>query len=1133
MTLKVVAEKIQAPQRAKSFVAQDLYKKDAGDLLCICSSEEEALRIFNEIKFFAPQIKLLHLSAFDSLPYDRISPSNKILSERAQALCDMAISDGTFILVASIHAILNRLPEDKELLESKLELSVGKNISWNELINFLARNSFNRVDVATDVGDFAVRGEIIDFVLSSGEGVRINFEWDKVSQIRNFELDSQITSQKRDKITIYPASELKLTDSSIQIFREKFLGQFGAKAAESALYHNIMSKVKFSSSEYLLPLFYKFVTNIFSYLKYPRILIDDLVDASLNEYLEQIEDFYQARQDLKTADSEYYALPPEDLYLSLKELKQEFNNNKCFTIDSNDSSDITAIPNFHVESTVKQTPGIDLMIRYGQERKTKKIIICCFSKSSIDRISTILGTISVTSQIVESIAQATKAINLTLLALKSGFETKDYIFVSEQDLFGDKYAKPQASKKRLKNILLEAESLSEGELVVHKDHGIGRYLGVEILTVSGQPHDCLKILYSGEAKLYVPVENIDLIKRYGSDEGELDKLGGLGWQQRKARLKNRISELAAKLLKIAAERSTATINPVVTSTELYEEFAAKFPYPETDDQLNSINDIRSDLDSGRPMDRLICGDVGFGKTEVAMRAAFIVAASEADDNGKRKQVAVIAPTTILARQHYASFKQRFHGFNFRIKQLSRLVTSGEVRDIKKQLEQGEVDIIIGTHALLASGIKFDNLSLLIIDEEHHFGVKQKEKLKELKTGIHVLTLSATPIPRTLQMALFGLRDLSLIATPPIDRLSVRTSVLPYDSVIIRDALMREHFRGGRSFYVAPRIADLEKIELELKKIVPELTFKIAHGQMPPADIDAIMNDFYDGKFDILLSTTIIESGIDVPSANTIIIHKAEMLGLSQLYQLRGRVGRGKARGFAYLTLNAKKKLTKESLKRLEIMQTVDSLGAGFTIASHDMDMRGFGNLVGDEQSGHIKEVGIELYQDMLNQAIEVQSNNEDQTDTNKADKNFSPDINLGLSVFIPDDYISDASLRIGLYRRISDLVNQEDIDNFRYELIDRFGPVPQELENLLEILNIKFMSIMLNIEKLDVGPKGYTLKFRDDPKAADLVFKYIQQNPRNTKLKPDNKLIILKDTDPSKASLEVRNLLSQLQAIKL
>ncbi|MDF2965737.1 MAG: hypothetical protein K0Q51_1125 [Rickettsiaceae bacterium] len=1120
--------KINAPLRAKSYIAINLYQKDAGDLLCLCASEEEAIRTYHEIKFFAPTVNVQHLPAWDSLPYDRVSPSNKVMSERAQVLCDLALLDGTFILVASINAILNRIPHEKELLESKIELQQGKAISRNQLVNFLLLNSFNRTDIVTDIGEFAVRGEIIDLALSSGEGIRINFEWDKISQIRNFELDSQITTQKKEKVIIYPASELKITDSTTETFKAKFLTSFGIKGTESVLYNNIMNKVKFSSAEYLLPLFYESLTNIFSYLKYPKILTCNLVTISLNEYLEQIDDFYQARQEFKANDNIYFALPPAELYLTKDDFFKELENHQTYLIESNDSNEISAIPNFHIESTLEQVSSIDLMLRFIAQRKAKKAIICCFSKSSIERINTILKMMSISCEEISLISEASKNVNLTLLPLKGGFETKDYIFISEQDLFGDKVAKPVGSKKRLKNILLEAESLTEGELVVHKDHGIGKYQGIEILTVSGQPHDCLKLIYANDDKLYIPVENIDLIKRYGSDEGELDKLGGIAWQQRKSRLKNRITDLAAKLLKIAAERSAATIEPTHLAQDKYEEFAAKFPYPETEDQLHSISDIKNDLESGKPMDRLICGDVGFGKTEVAMRAAFMVAASNLQE--KRTQVAIIAPTTILARQHYASFKQRFHGFNFRIKQLSRLVSAAEAREIKKQLANGEVDIIIGTHALLASGIEFANLGLLIIDEEHHFGVKQKEKLKELKQGVHVLTLSATPIPRTLQMALFGLRDLSLIATPPIDRLSVRTSVLPYDPVIIRDALMREHFRGGRSFYVAPRIADLEKVEEQLKKITPELSYRIAHGQMPPSEIDTIMNDFYDGRFDILLSTTIIESGLDVPAANTIIIHKAENLGLSQLYQLRGRVGRGKVRGYAYLTLNPKKKPTKESLKRLEIMQTVDSLGAGFTIASHDMDMRGFGNLVGDEQSGHIKEVGIELYQDMLKQAIDSLGDHSVATEN---DKQFSPSINIGLSVFIPESYVSDVSLRIGLYRRIADLLSQEDVDSFKYELLDRFGPIPQELQNLLDVLNIKFICKQLNIEKLDAGPKGFTLKFRETPESAELVMRYIQANPRNTKLKPENKLIILKEIDQSAIVSEVKSLLDGLSKIRL
>ena len=630
-----------------------------------------------------------------------------------------------------------------------------------------------------------------------------------------------------------------------------------------------------------------------------------------------------------------------------------------------------------------------------------------------------------------------------------------------------------------------------------------------------------KISYLNNDILYLPVENIDLITKYGGDEAELDKLGGVNWQKRKARLKNRIKDIAAHLMKTTAERELRKAVPVNFDSELYTVFCNQFPYSETEDQLTAIEDIEGDLKSGKLADRLICGDVGFGKTEVAMRAAFM-AVFDIEDHFP--QVVVISPTTILCRQHYQSFLERFKKLDVNIVQLSRLVSAKEAKQVKKEIEDGKANIIIGTQALLAKDIKFKNLKLLIVDEEQHFGVNQKEHLKALKADIHVLSLSATPIPRTLQMSMSGIRDLSLITTPPIDRLPVRTTVMPFDGVIIRDALMRERFRGGKSFYVVPRIKEIDWVVKKLEEYVPELTFKVAHGQMSSSDLDKVMNEFCEGKVDILLSTTIIESGIDIPHANTIIIHRADMLGLSQLYQLRGRVGRGKVRGHAYLTLINDRIITKHSWQRLEVLQNIDSLGAGFTIASHDMDLRGFGNLVGQEQSGHIREVGSELYQEMLDEAIaELKDKN---TEIQKME--FAPSINIGMSVYIPQTYIEDSSLRLAIYRRAGDLKNSGEIENFKDEMVDRFGPIPIEFGNLLEIVRIKNKCFKLKIENFDAGPNGFVIKFNKDFDVSDMVMNFVQKHPRHAKIKPDNKLVFLKNLKPPVDILrEVHNILDE------
>ena len=634
--------------------------------------------------------------------------------------------------------------------------------------------------------------------------------------------------------------------------------------------------------------------------------------------------------------------------------------------------------------------------------------------------------------------------------------------------------------------------------MVHAEHGIGRFVGLQTIQAAGAPHACLELHYADAAKLFLPVENIELLSRYGSDAAEatLDRLGGVAWQMRKAKLKKRLLDMADGLIRIAAERYMRTA-PVLTVPEgLYDEFAARFPYDETEDQQAAIDAVLDDLSSARPMDRLVCGDVGFGKTEVALRAAFVAAM-----NGV--QVAIVVPTTLLSRQHTRTFEERMRGFPIRIRQASRLVGSRELAQTRKEITEGRADIVIGTHALLAKGVKFANLGLLIIDEEQHFGVKHKERLKELKSDVHVLTLSATPIPRTLQLAMSGVRELSLITTAPIDRMAVRTFISPYDPLIIRETLLREHYRGGQSFYVCPRISDLADVRAFLESDVPEVKVAVAHGQMPPSELDDIMNAFYDGKYDVLLSTTIVESGLDVPTSNTLVVHRSDMFGLAQLYQLRGRVGRSRVRAYALLTLPVNRLLTKTAERRLKVLQSLDNLGAGFQLASHDLDIRGAGNLLGEEQSGHIREVGYELYQHMLEEAIAELKGTEELIDTG-----WSPQIMIGTPIMIPDDYVPDLDLRLSLYRRLGDLSALEEIDAFGAELIDRFGKLPQEVEHLLKVIYIKSLCRMANVEKLEAGPKGLVVHFRNSefPNPPGLVA-YIAGQGDNARLRPDQSVV--------------------------
>ncbi|WP_273463109.1 transcription-repair coupling factor, partial [Sandarakinorhabdus limnophila] len=721
---------------------------------------------------------------------------------------------------------------------------------------------------------------------------------------------------------------------------------------------------------------------------------------------------------------------------------------------------------------------------------------------------------------------------LTVLPLDHGFTKIDprgpLTLLTEQDMLGDRLIRKARSARKADAFLAELAMLTPGDLIVHRDHGIGRYDGLMAIAIGGKPHDCVALTYDGGDKLYVPVENIDVLTRYGSDsEGVgLDKLGGVAWSTRKARMKNRIREIAGELLATAAARALREGEPVQIDSHGMAAFVDRFPYAETDDQLKAIADVVEDLTSGRPMDRLVCGDVGFGKTEVALRAAYAAAMSG-------MQVAVVCPTTLLARQHNQSFRERFTGLPLEVRHLSRLVNAADAKSCREGLADGTVDIVIGTHAVLAKSIEFKRLGLVVVDEEQRFGVVHKERLKALKADVHMLTLTATPIPRTLQMALTGLREMSIIATPPVDRLAVRTYVSPFDEVVIREALLREHYRGGQSFFVVPRIADLADIEQFLREQVPEVKPITAHGQMAPSEVEERMSAFYDKRYDVLLSTTIIESGLDIPSANTLIVHRADRFGLAQLYQIRGRVGRGKTRAYAYLTTAAGQTITEGAEKRLQVLSQLDTLGAGFQLASHDLDQRGAGNLLGDEQSGHIKEIGFELYQSMLEEAIlEARAEAAGMKPPAEA---FSPQITAEVPILIPDHYVPDLNVRMALYRRLNEIDGRAGIDSLAAEIIDRFGKLPSEVENLLSVIEIKQACIAAGIAKLEAGRKGGLVTFRDDRFAnPDALMDYIGRLGERAKVRPDQKLFIAAewgdDRTRLKGALAIASALSKLAA---
>jgi transcription-repair coupling factor (superfamily II helicase) len=1095
----------------------------------------QRLNDFQELlKFAAPDLPVLSFPGWDCLPYDRVSPGADVAARRLaalSALISFKANPHRAVILTTVNAILQKLPPREVISAQGFSAAPGNRIDMNDLARRLEGQGFERVPTVRDVGEFAVRGGIVDiFAPGSQEPVRLDFFGDTLESIRSFDAATQRTTGQRKVFELNPMSEVALTPETISRFRSRYIQNFGAARRDDALYAAVSEGRRFAGMEHWLPLFYEKLETFFDYAPGAPVVYEHLVKESIAERRKLILDHFDARRrqaDGKTGSESlpYMPVAPDLLYLDAEGIeaaeagRARVQLSPFRTVETGRETVIDAGSargrNFAAERQDTSSSVFDAAVSHiGDLRKAgRKVLISAWTEGSLDRLLQVLGEhglekIETVSDLRMVKALSRDKVTAAVLPVEDGFETAGLVVVTEQDILGDRLIRRTKRAKRNADVITEAAGLAAGDIVVHVDHGIGRFIGLRTIEAAGAPHDCVEIHYAGDAKLFLPVENIELLSRYGSDASEavVDRLGGGAWQARKAKLKKKLLDMAGQLIRIAAERQLRGA-PVLTPPDgLYGEFAARFPYEETDDQLTTIEAVIDDLAQGRPMDRLVCGDVGFGKTEVAIRAAFIAAL-----NGL--QVAVVVPTTLLSRQHFKTFSQRFHGLPVRVAQASRLVGTKDLADAKKGIADGTVDIIVGTHALLGPGVTFKNLGLLIIDEEQHFGVKHKERLKDLKSDVHVLTLSATPIPRTLQLALTGVRELSLITTPPLDRMAVRTFISPFDGLVIRESLLRERYRGGQSFYVVPRIADLTDIHAFLQSEVPELRVAVAHGQMPPGELDDIMNAFYEGQYDVLLSTTIVESGLDIPTANTLIVHRADMFGLAQLYQLRGRVGRSKQRAFALFTLPANRTLTTTADRRLKVLQSLDTLGAGFQLASHDLDLRGAGNMLGEEQSGHIKEVGFELYQQMLEEAVA-----ETKGVAHADDGQWSPQISVGTSVMIPEGFVPDLQLRLGLYRRLADVTEATDIDAFGAELIDRFGPLPEEVKHLLKVVYIKTLCRKANVEKLDAGPKGVVINFRrkEFPNPAALV-KYIGEQGVLAKIRPDQSVFLTRDwPDPEK-----------------
>jgi transcription-repair coupling factor (superfamily II helicase) len=1119
-------------------------------LLHVCRDDARVQRFRAALRFFAPGLDVLVFPAWDCLPYDRVSPAQDLVSRRIDTLTRLAAAPPAggrpLVVLTTVNALVQRVPPRSLFRERTLALKRGGRIATDRLLSFLQSNGYVRTQTVREPGEFAVRGGIVDlYPTGSPEPLRLDFFGDELEGIRRFDAMTQRTTMKLDALELKPVSEILLDQPIISRFRSRYRDMFGQVDPEDGLYAAVSEGRRHVGMEHWLPLYYESLETLFDYLPRAAISLDHRAEEIRATRLESIAEFYAARQTLTgvrgaPAGTLYKPVPPDLMFIPDGEWRR--------TLSARAVGEITPFPPppeagarvFDGGATAglsfaeaRANPKVNVFEvvrdRIGELKSAgRKVVIAAFTAGAADRLLHVLVErgIEGVSRVEDwpALQQLSpRQVGLIVLPLEQGYQAGRLTVISEQDIFGDRLIRPRRRRSNVEKFIDEVSALSVGDFVVHADHGIGRYDGLVTLSVGGAAHDCLKVVYQGDDKLFVPVENIEVLSRYGSEDAEaqLDRLGGVAWQGRKARVKQRIKDMAGELIKVAAEREVREGEQILSPAGLYDEFAARFPYPETDDQLNAIAETLEDLGSGKPMDRLICGDVGFGKTEVALRAAFVAAMAGS-------QVAVVVPTTLLARQHFNNFLIRFQGLPLRLAQLSRLVTARDAAETKAGLADGTVDIVIGTHALLAKGIEFKRLGLLIVDEEQHFGVGQKERLKRLKANVHVLTLTATPIPRTLQMALTGVREMSLIATPPVDRLAVRTFVLPYDPVVVREAILRERNRGGQVFYIVPRLKDLDDVKELLTQLVPEVKVAMAHGRLSPTELEDVMTAFDEGKYDLLLATNIVESGLDIPAANTLILHRSDMFGLSQLYQLRGRVGRGKTRAYAYLTVPAGKAISETATKRLEVMQTLDTLGAGFQLASHDLDIRGAGNLLGEEQSGHIREVGIELYQHLLEEAV-AEARASAAGETVRAE-DWSPAITLGPSVLIPETYVADLTVRLGLYRRLATLEDQAEIEAFAAELIDRFGKLPQEVENLFETVAIKRLCKIAGVEKVDAGPKGAVITFRENrfanpPKLIELI----QKSAGTMKVRPDQKLVLIRDLEVQADRVrQVQRLLARL-----
>jgi len=1070
--------------------------------LLLTADSQSAERLQEELSFFAPDLPVLHFPDWETLPYDLFSPHQDIISQRIAALYRLPeLKHG--VLVVPITTALHRLAPKRFLLGSSLVMQVGQQLDVNQMRGNLEAAGYRCVDTVYEHGEFAVRGALIDlFPMGSSQPYRIDLFDDEIETLRTFDPENQRSIDKVESIKLLPAREFPLEKKAVTDFRGRFRERFDVDFRRCPIYQDLSTGITPAGIEYYLPLFFEETATLFDYLP------ADTQVFSLPGIEKAAEQFWvdaRSRYEDRRVDPERPLLPPADIFLPVEDCFARLKNWPRVVVSQDDIEEGVGRLRFNA----KPLPDLAIQAKAGEplaalrrfiEEYPGRVLFCAESAGRREVLLELLARLKLKPNEFESwpaFTASKQRLGICIAPLDDGLLLEDLALVAESPLFGQRVMQRRRREKSRDggdNVIKNLTELREGAPVVHIDHGVGRYLGLVTMEFDGQAAEFLALMYAEEAKLYVPVASLHLIARYtGSDDAlaPLHRLGSEIWQKAKRKAAEQVRDVAAELLDIYARRAAREGYAFADPKADYATFSAGFPFEETPDQQAAIDAVHDDMLAPKPMDRLVCGDVGFGKTEVAMRAAFI-----AVHGGK--QVAVLVPTTLLAQQHYNSFRDRFADWPVKVEVMSRFKSAKEVSDAVQQLAEGKVDIVIGTHKLLQEDVKFSNLGLVIIDEEHRFGVRQKEQLKALRSEVDILTLTATPIPRTLNMAVAGMRDLSIIATPPARRLSVRTFVMEQNNPTIKEALLRELLRGGQVYYLHNDVKTIEKCAADLAELVPEARIGIGHGQMRERELEQVMGDFYHKRFNVLIASTIIETGIDVPSANTIIIERADKFGLAQLHQLRGRVGRSHHQAYAYLLTPPRKQMTDDAQKRLEAISGAQDLGAGFLLATHDLEIRGAGELLGDGQSGQIQAVGFTLYMEMLERAVKsIRKGEQPNLDQPLGG---GPEINLRVPALIPEDYLPDVHARLILYKRIANAADEDGLKELQVEMIDRFGLLPDASKNLIRITLMKLQAEKLGIKKVDAGPQGGRIEFAADTCVDPLtLIKLIQSAPNRYK----------------------------------